>query len=381
MATSTSPPARASRRWRFRTWARSSDDGEELAYWEGHGVKALFGHAVLGGPDADGDGVADVVAAAPNGKYQGIYRGVLYARSVVSGRLLWSVTGEPEERLGWVMALAGDQNRDGVEDLFVGAPRGARVGTAYLLSGSDGTTLRTFRSGEEKDQFAWHVSAVPDLDGDGLDDLLVGAFAARSDEGKMLGAVHAFSSASGARLRVWYGRDAGGLFGEMVAGLPDLDGDGAGEVAIAAPHRPVRSGETPTHPGQVFVYSGATGRELHHWRGSQPGELYGRSVASAGDLDGDGVADIAIGAPWGCRGGTQNGLKKCGRFEVRSGKTGELLGGVEGHRPEMWLGWHIEAAQNLGQERSRKGLLVSALRSGEGGLVGAGSLHLYVVGR
>ena len=66
---------------------------------------------------------------------------------------------------------------------------------------------------------------------------------------------------------------------------------------------------------------------------------------------------------------------------MRSGKTGELLGGVEGHRPEMWLGWHIEAAQNLGQERSRKGLLVSALRSEEGGRVGAGSLHLYVVGR
>jgi len=365
--------------------AWSSDDGGELAYWEGHCVKALFGHAVLGGPDADGDGVADVVAAAPNGKYYGVYRGILYARSVVTGRLLWSVTGEPDERLGWDMALAGDQNSDGVEDLFVGAPCGAGVGAAYLLSGRNGNTLRTFRSGEPRDRFAWCVSAVPDLDGDSLRDLLVGALGARSDDQKKVGAVYAFSSASGTRLRVWYGRYTDGLFGERVAGLPDLDGDGAGEVAVAAPYRPVISGPPPTHAGEVFVFSGATGSELHHWVGTQPGELYGRMVASAGDLDGDGVADVAIGAPWssGSCSGTEsdvgNGMQKCGRFEVRSGKSGELLAGVEGDRPEMWLGWHIEAAQNLGEERSQRGLLVSALRSEENGQVGAGALHLYVV--
>lgn len=362
--------------------AWSSRDGSEIRHWEGHGHDALFGHSVLAGPDADGDGVADLIATAPNGKYHGTYRGIVYARSAVTGRLLWSMVGEPDAGLGWDMALAGDQNADGTTDLFIGAPRGEAIGIAYLVDGRSGRILRTFSSGVVRDQFAWHVAAVPDIDGDHLDDLLVGAFGTQGgDEGDAdrteTGAVFAFSSASGERLREWKGHQAGSLFGEIVAGVQDIDGDGFGDVVVGAAHRPslTRDALDDAPRGEVYVYSGATGNELYHWTGTQRGELYGRAVAGCSDLNGDDVAEIAIGAPW----HRSAGGDRAGRFEVRSGKSGELLFERQGARSEMWLGWHIEPAANLSEDAESQGLLVSALRSEESGRAGAGALHLYVV--
>jgi hypothetical protein len=161
------------------------------------------------------------------------------------------------------------------------------------------------------------------------------------------------------------------MFGEMVAGLADLDGDGAGEVAVAAPHRASKPVEEWL-PGEVSVYSGATGARLFHWRGRHNGERFGRMIRRAGDADGDGVGDIALGVPW-----SRNGsFERAGRVELRSGRTGELLASVEGHRTDMWLGWHIEAAAALGAQHE-PGLVVSALRSAEDGLEGAGALLFY----
>ena len=101
----------------------------------------------------------------------------------------------------------------------------------------------------------------------------------------------------------------------MVASVADLDGDGRREIAVAAPRT---DDHTRSRPGEVFIYSSATGKELRHWTGTQPGELFGRMVVSAGDVDGDGVEDIAIGAPWFRRGADD----RVGRVELRSGRTG-----------------------------------------------------------
>jgi hypothetical protein len=353
--------------------AWSSDGGREIVSWEGHAQDGLFGHAVIAGPDADGDGVADVVAAAPNGKYHEVYRGVLFARSGVSRRLLWSVVGSPDEPLGWHLALAGDQNRDGVIDVLASAPAASASGKVYLISGRDGAALRSFASAESGDQFGWYHAAVPDLDGDGRDDLVVGAPLAALAGGAPGGAAYAFSSADGRVLHAWRGTVADARFGEVVAGLPDLDGDGIGDAAASAPFRASLPDEERP-PGEVVVFSGASGRVIHRWRGAQPGELYGRMVSCAGDVNADGAADVAIGAPWSRAGG----IKRAGRFELRCGRSGGVLGSVEGDRPEMWLGWHIEAAEKLGRENA-PGLVVSALRSEENGIPGAGALHVYVL--
>ena len=353
----------------------SSAGGGRIAGWEGPTADALFGHSVLIGPDIDGDGRPDIFASAPAGKYGDVYRGAIRALSAASGRELWSVRGEPGEALGWQLALAGDQDRDGVEDLFAGAPGNGERGMAYLLAGRTGAVLHAYPSPERDDQFGWYVSAAADLDGDGLPDLLVGAPSTAVNGAPRAGAAYAISSATGRQLRAWHGAEANGQLGEMVAALPDLDGDGVVEVAVSATFHPNLTGD-PSKVGEVTVFSGATGKEIRRFRGRQGGELYGRMIAPAGDVDGDGSGDIAIGAPW-SRAGE---LARAGRFEVRSGRTGEILLEVNGERAEMWLGWHIAAAENLGTGRE-KGLVVSALRSEERGLVGAGALRVYVFRR
>lgn len=356
----------------------SSADGRELARWDGAVADALFGHAVLVGPDADRDGLADVVVAAPNGRYGDVYRGALFAYSPRSGKVLWSRLGEPYETLGWHLALAGDQDGDGVEDVFAGAPVTGGTGKVYLIGGRDGAVLRVFPSPSTStgsdDLFGWYASATGDLDGDGRQDLVVGAPSAQRN-GVALGAAYAISTASGKVLHSWHGRHPHGEFGQVVCGLDDLDGDGAGEVAVAEPRREA-PGAAEKLLGEVTVFSGRSGERLFHWVGVEPGELYGRMVASAPDLDGDGVRDIAVGAPW----STVNGMEKAGRFEVRSGRNGSVLFEAWGDRTDGWLGWHIEAGEGLGPER-RRGLVVSALRSAEGSKEGAGALVVFVDAR
>src|SRR5207249_9834507 len=150
--------------------------------------------------------------------------------------------------------------------------------------------------------------------------------------------------------------------GGVVAGAGDLDGDGKGEIVVAAPGT---EDQTRTLPGELRIYSGATGKELRHWSGSQPGELYGRMVVAAGDLDGDGVEDLAVGAPWYRRGAAD----KVGRVALRSGRSGKVLYELFRDEADCWSGWHIRRAP-APDGRGRAGLLISSLRhpgAGDGG--------------
>src|SRR5262249_45429786 len=191
------------------------------------------------------------------------------------------------------MALAGDQNGDGRTDVFVGAPSGGS-GRVYLLSGRDGSVLQTYEPEKEGGSFGWYVATLDDLDGHGRPDLAVGAPYAADEHGARVGGVFLLSSASGHALQHWKGTDPRRGFGAVVAELADLDGDGRRDLAVAAP---ATEDQTRALTGELFVYSSSTGKELRHWSGTQPGELYARMVVGAGDLDGDGVEVIAIGAP------------------------------------------------------------------------------------
>src|SRR4030095_10957724 len=160
--------------------------------------------------------------------------------------------------------------------------------------------------------------------------------AATADGGRVGGA-WLLSSASGKELHHWKGTDPRGGLGGVVAALGDLDGDGKGEIAVAAP---ATEDQARTLPGEVRVYSGATGKELRHWSGKQPNEQFARMVVDAGDLDGDGVDDIAIGAPW----HRLEAGDRVGRVEFRSGKSGAVLAELFGDEADCWFGWHIRRA-------------------------------------
>ena len=350
----------------------SGANGALIRSWDGDRSDGLFGHWVMLVPDISGDGLADAIIAAPHATVAGRMSGVVVARSPKTGEELWK-HGEPgSENLGWDLTLAGDFDGDGHVDLFVGAP-GGDSGRVYLLSGKDGTVLRTYAPPEEADSFGWYVARVDDLDGDGRSDLVVGAPFARNPDGQAIGEAWVLSSADGKAIHHWKGTDRRGGFGGVVAAVGDLDGDGKSEIAVAAP---ATGDQTRTLPGELFIYSGATGKELRHWSGRQPGELFGRMVVAAGDLDGDGVEDVAIGAPWHRR----DAADLVGRVELRSGRSGAVLAELFGDGVDCWFGWHIRRAPDP-DGRGRPALLISSLRHPVDGQLGVGVLDVDVLRR
>ncbi len=351
-------------------WSGAS--GAQIRAWDGELPDGLFGHWVMPVPDLGGDGLADLIIAAPNARVDGLLRGVLAARSPATGALLWSRPGSRTENLGWDLVLAGDHDRDGLSDLFVGAPSfdGGRV---YLMSGKDGTVLRTYAPKDEVETFGWYVAQLDDLDGDGRGDLAVGAQFDHDTNGVAVGGAYVFSSATGKQLYQWKGTGNLSGFGEVVAAIGDLDGDGRGEIVVASPRT---NDHTRTLPGEVRIYSGASGKELRHWSGTQPGELFGRMVVAAGDLDGDGVEDLAIGAPWHRR----EVAERVGRVELRSGRSGAVLAELFGDEADCWFGWHIRRAPDP-EGLGRPALLIGSLRHPVDGHAGVGVLDLYVLRR
>lgn len=337
-------------------YAFSGATRNRLLAWEGSDPLALFGHVALAVPDLNGDRLADLVASAPNGG-----RGRVSARSPTTGVVLWETYGDLG--LGWHLTPAGDHDGDGVDDIVAGAPVAGRA-RVELLSGATGEVLRTYEG--PSDTFGFYAAALADLDGDERADFLVGA-PLHSTDTPDIGAAFLISSGSGQVLHSFIGEEVGSRFGEMLSGIEDIDGDGLDDVAIGAPYT-----NTPGQVGQVYVFSSATGALLHRLVGSQPGAIYGRMVARVYDVDEDGTDDLAIGAPW----RRVDGIDRAGYFEIRSGRTMEVIASVAGSRENAWLGWHIAPAERM-IDGTHRGILVSSILSEENGVPGAGRIELY----
>lgn len=232
------------------------------------------GHTLADMPDLDGDGRRDFIVGA-NG------RGRVLAYSSARSAPLWSVVPGPPS-LGWAVSNAGDIDGDGISDVVAGGPNlaGGGAGAARVLSGADGSVLLELPAQSETTHFGYAVSWMDDLNGDGRPELLVGAPLGGS------GRVYVMSGADGSVLRSHSG-NRNVAFGSGVARLADIDGDGFSDFVIGAPL---------DGPGRAYVHSGASGARLFVLQAQSSGRFGDFFVADAGDVDADGITDIYVGA-------------------------------------------------------------------------------------
>jgi len=296
-----------------------------------------FASAMAVAGDLDGDGVSDyLIGAYDQPVDKNDHQGRVFVFSGKEGKLLRTLEDPapmPFAAFGFSVAAAGDVNQDGTPDLLIGAFGQEGSGKVFLFSGKDGRLLQTFQAPQRQigAGFGWAVASLGDLTGDGVPDLVVGAFA-QDGEGK----AYVFDGHTGKLLHTLAPPPAAGnsAFGWAVAGVGDLNKDGIPDILVGAPYTTV---DQVTVQGKAYVFSGHDGTLLYTLADPQPvaGEVFGWRVASGGDLNKDGVPDILIGAPY-----KDIGTNPAqGEAFVFSGADGKLLFPLNNPVPHPYAGF------------------------------------------
>lgn len=259
----------------------------ELVYVQGDAPGDVFGQALSGVGDVDGDGYPDFLVGARLNNQAGQFAGAAYLFSGENGNLLLALYGDSAlEEFGYSVAGPGDVNGDAVPDFLVGAAldnlNGEFSGSVFLFSGADSSILSIF-TGEPSDRLGRAIAAIGDVTGDGVGDFAVGA----SPIGSGPGYVNVYSGSTGANVYSWSGNFVGDDFGTAIAPAGDVNADGTRDVIVGA--NDDESGGV--NAGKIYVFSGSDGSEILTVVGSA-GSSMGLSVAGPGDLNGDGFDDV-----------------------------------------------------------------------------------------
>ncbi|MEZ5405048.1 MAG: hypothetical protein R3F23_02385 [Verrucomicrobiia bacterium] len=310
------------------------------------------GVSVSGAGDFNGDGIDDLVIASidadPNGKINAGQCYVIFGKTseFEADLALGSLNGHNGfiingaafgDRLGGSVSNAGDVNGDGIDDLVIGAPNADPNGKLYAgksyvifgsrdefptifeissINGNNGFVLNGINAG---DRAGTSVSGAGDVNGDGIDDLLIGARLAGPNGKNTAGQCYViFGKTTGFTANVELssldgttgfkinGANDNDYCGGSVSGAGDVNGDGLADLLMDA------RGADPngkSNAGQCYVIFGKTtgftanvelssldGSNGFQLNGVAPLDGLGSSVSSAGDINGDGLADLLVGA-------------------------------------------------------------------------------------
>lgn len=326
-----------------------------------------FGHlgsSVSGLGDVNGDGTTDLLLGVPFVALVSVPAGRAEVHSGADGSLLYSVTSPtPLERFGDSVADLGDITGDGTSDFIVGGPgtTGAFAGVARVYSGATGQLLAEhFGGGAEN--LGRNVAGTPDADGDGTRDYLVTAPRYNASTKKFaLGRIFLFSGATHATIRTYVGKKKLDQFGSAIAAMGDLDGDGLGDFVTAAPG--VKKGK-----GELTGWN-AAGQRIFRIKGGTTAATLASSLALAGDVDGDGLADLLI--------GVEEVNTFGGAVTLISGDTGLPLFLFTGLAGDDY-GDAVASVGDLNGD-GRPELVLGGWGASPGGLASAGQVRVYSV--
>jgi uncharacterized repeat protein (TIGR01451 family) len=329
---------------------------------EGNQVDACFGCSVAAAGDVNGDGYCDVVVGAQNYDNGEIDEGMAYvyhgSASGLSPTAAWTAeSNQSGGMFGDSVATAGDVNGDGYADVIVGA-RGysngeLSEGRAYVYHGSASGLLSTGTWTAESHSvdagFGWSVSTAGDVNGDGFSDVIIGASTCSNGEvGEGRAYVYHGSTSGLSFVPTWIveSNQADAMAGSSVATAGDVNGDGYCDVVVGATYYT----NDDIMEGQVFVYlgsaSGLSSTESWTAESNQTLSLFGASVATAGDVNADGFSDVIVGAPT-----YDNGEDNEGRAFAFLGSGGGLSAAeawtAEGNRDHAALGESVATAGDV----------------------------------
>ena len=283
--------------------------------WIGESNKGIaeFGYSVNAAGDVNGDGYDDVIIGET---HYGLFGAVFVYHGSPTGlseTANWVIEGDKGDNFSFFassVSTAGDVNGDGYDDVIVGEEyfTGGQddEGRAFVYHGSatglSTTPNWTAEGDQEYANFGNSVSAAGDVNGDGYDDVIIGAYYYDNGESNEGQAFVYHGSATGLdNTPNWIGQSdqEKAYFGKAVGNAGDVNDDGYADIIIGAHlYDNPEPGE-----GQAFVYHGsATGLSISpDWTGpgsDQPVSRLGYSVYTAGDVNGDGFRDVIVGVPF-----------------------------------------------------------------------------------
>lgn len=357
------------------TLALASLDGATGFRIDGVAAGDQSGGAVAAIGDIDGNGVADLAIGARHADPNGVSSGTVYvvhgrttpfpaalALSALDGSNGFRIAGVAAgDETGAALAAAGDVNEDGRADLVIGAPftdpvvelggatyvvfgRATPFPAAFDLTTLDGTNGFRLTGVASNDRSGSAVAGGGDINGDGIADLLVGAFAADPNSVNAAGSTYvvfgratafapsiALASLDGTTGFRIDGAAAGDVAGRAVS-AGDVNGDGFDDVAIGADLADPNGADS----GSAYLVFGRAGgfpaalalaslggSNGVRFTGAAAFDHTGFSLSRAGDVDDDGLADLAIGAE-----GVDAGGTNAGRVYVVRGNAAPLRSGT-----------------------------------------------------